>query len=130
VTDDGLQTTDKSGPLNSSMMSIIDCEVMGIASENATQVIPLLTNHPSNRAVAWNVEVLTWYNLGHIPRIYLYWTIPPSQEDHAILSSVRESLPGINGTFSVISRLNGGKKVLLCVSSSKATDSPVSSPAA
>jgi hypothetical protein len=128
VTDDGLQTMGKSGPLNSSMMYISDSSVMECASESATKVIPLLTNHQSNRAIAWNVEALAWFKSGHIPRIYFYWAVKDSVTDAAVLSSARESLPGINGTYSVISRNNG--KVLLCISSSKVIDYPASPQAA
>jgi len=128
VIEDGKQTMEQSGPLNSSMMSITDSQVMDIASENATKVIPLLTNHPSNRAYAWNVAVLTAYSLGHIPLIYMWWRVAGELSDRDLLWSVRANLLGIKGTYSVKSRHNG--KALISVSSSKEIVSPDSSPAA
>ena len=126
MTDDGKQKTESSGPLVSSMMSITDSEIMVIAHANATKVIPFLTNHPSNRAYAWNVAALISYNSGLIPRIYMWWAASDSLTDEEVLSNVRVNLQGIRGSYSVRSRPSG--KALICVSSSRETNSPVSSP--
>lgn len=123
MTDDGKTPKELSGHLVSSMTSISDFEVLDIASESATKVIPLLTGHPSNRGYAWNVKVFMSYSNGFIPQIYMWWVVSDSLTDEEVLLSARANLQGINGNYSVKSRPNG--KALICVSSFKEESSQV-----
>lgn len=115
-------TMDESGPLNGSMMYITDSEVLDIASENVTKVIPLAIPHPSNRAAAWNAAVKKSFRNGSTPQIYMWLSlrreaIPPAP----ILSSAKAFLPVTNGTFSLVSQKNLRGLVRASVSSSNQT---------
>ena len=113
-------TEERSGPVGLSPRSFTDSEVLDIVSDEPTKVIPLLIPPPSQRADAWIAEVIQSYRIGYIPQIYM-WLKATSNgvSQEAILSSVKDSLPGIKGLCSVKSVKNCRVLVQIYESSSK-----------
>lgn len=98
---------EKSGPVGLSPRYFTDSEVLDIVSAEPTKVIPLLIPHKSLRAGAWTAAVTQSYRIGLIPQIYMWLKAESNQVSKAaILSSVKDSLPGISGLCSVKSVKN------------------------
>lgn len=96
--------------------------VLELVSEGATNVMLLVTAHPSEEATAWTAEVLTWFKEGHIPQIYMSWETSPKTTEAAISSNLRDTGKHLNGHFSVISRSSAKTKALILGSSSRTDD--------
>ena len=95
-------------------------ETLELISGGATNVIPLLTGHESEEAVAWSVEATKWFKQGLIPQIFMFWEISPSTLDSVISSNLKVTGHHLNGHFSALSRNSVQTKVLISGSSLKA----------
>ena len=113
---------DKSGILALSAKYTKHSEVLELISEGATNVIPLVTPHESEEAVAWTVEALEWFKQGRIPQIFMFWEISPTTLETAVSSNLKDTGKRLNGHFSVVSRSSAERKVLISGSSSNPED--------
>jgi hypothetical protein len=120
-------TEEESGTRGLSGKYIKHLKTLELISEGATNVIPLLTGHESEEAVAWSVAVTKLFKRGRIPQIFMFWEISPSTLETAISSNLKDTGKQLNGRFSVVSRNSASTKVLIYGSSLKA-DAPCEEP--
>lgn len=100
-------TMETSGPLNGNMMYITDSDVLDIASDAATNVIPLAIPHQSSRAAAWNAAVSESFRTGRTPLIYMWLRLRrESVTKDPILSSAKGFLRETDATYSLVSQKN------------------------
>lgn len=88
-------------------------KTLGIISEGATNVIPLVTALQSEVGHAWTAAVGGYFKQGLIPLIFMSWEISPSTKETAISSNLKATGKLLNGHFSVISRSSASKKALV-----------------
>lgn len=93
-------------------------ETLELISGGATNVIPLVTGHESEEALAWTVEATRYFRRGLITQIYMFWEISPSTLGTAISSNLKATGQRLKGRFSEVSRNNASTKVLVLGSSS------------
>lgn len=109
----GLMTQEESGTVDLSGLYTPPYKVLDMISEGATNVIPLITAHPSEMACAWTVAATRYFKKGHIPQIYMLWEIKPKTSKEVISSNLKDTGNQLKGHFSVTSRNSVSSKALV-----------------